>query len=479
MKKKIHLSWIFGWSAFGVLMGIVFCLRWPDYFGHISWLVIGLSFIFITFINRRASLILLAVVGGVLIGLWRGSLDLQSQNVYQAYIDKQVQVSGIVSEDVAFGRDGKQQIKLKEVELEGARPSGQLWVSTYSPLEIKRSDKLELSGRLGEGFGNFPAAMNKAEIMKVTKIKHGDVGRELRDWFGGHVRKVIEEPEASLGIGFLTGQHSTLPESLNNNLKILGLTHIIVASGYNLTILVRFARGALAGISKYLATLGSSMLIISFILITGASPSMTRAGLITGLSLLAWYYGRRIHPLVLLPFSAAITALVNPSYLWGDLGWYLSFAAFSGVILLAPLLAGYFWGKQKPNAIARVLIETGSAQILTMPIIAFAFGQYAPLALPANMLILPLIPLAMAFVFISGLSAIIFAKIAAVVSLPAQWVLDYMTFITDKLSGLPISQGSITFSSTYLVVSYMLIILLMVWLWRRTRHDFAEDSIIE
>ncbi len=79
------------------------------------------------------------------------------------------------------------------------------------------------------------------------------------------------------------------------------------------------------------------------------SPSMSRAGLVAGLSLLAWYYGRRIHPLVLLPLAMAITVMVQPSYAWGDLGWQLSFAAFAGVLIGAPLIQAYFLATRKSS----------------------------------------------------------------------------------------------------------------------------------
>ncbi len=62
-----------------------------------------------------------------------------------------------------------------------------------------------------------------------------------------------------------------------------------------------------------------------------------------GLSSSAWYYGRTIHPLVLLPCVGGNCAIDNPQFGWGDLGWQLSFACQQGVIMLAPLLHSYFW----------------------------------------------------------------------------------------------------------------------------------------
>ena len=135
---------------------------------------------------------------------------------------------------------------------------------------------------------------------------------------------------------------------------------------------------------------------------------MSRAGLVAGLSLAAWYYGRTIHPLVLLPVSAAITLIVNPQFGWGDLGWQLSFASFTGVIILAPLLHKYFFGGKDPGTFRQILIETLSAQLATLPLLMMSFGVVSNVALIANMLILPFVPLAMLLTFASGVLAVRF-----------------------------------------------------------------------
>lgn len=477
--RKIHTSWILAWTSIGILAGVLLSLRMSGYFIGLSWLALGLSFIFISLINRRVFMILLVIIGGLLIGLWRGSQGYPSQNIFKEYIGRQVSLSGVVSEDVSLAKSGQAQIKLKEIRLSGQSLQGTVWVSSDTRLDIKRSDVIELSGRLSKGFGSFSASIYKADITKVSRARNGDPALELRDRFSDSTRRALPEPQASLGIGFLTGQHSSLPENLVNDLRILGLTHIIVASGYNLTILVRFARRFLMRISKYTAALGSTLLVVGFTMVAGESPSMMRAAIITGLSLAAWYYGRRVHPLVLIFLSGALTALVNPSYLWGDLGWYLSFAAFLGVLILAPLLLDYFWGDSEPNSVIRLVVETLSAQILTAPIIAFSFGQYAPLALISNVLILPLIPFAMIFTFIAGIGSFISASLAHLIGYPAQALLSYMVFVSEKLASLPAAQGEISFPAPYLLSVYVLIFLAIIFLWRRTRHDFTKDSVIE
>jgi len=478
--KRFHISWLIAAGSFGILLGVVLSVYSDfEYFSGVEWLVVAGSLTIISFINRRHLALGLLVIAGISFGLWRGSNVLAEISRYDSFYGKSVVVQGLVAEDPGISKDGDLQMRLKNVELNGVQMTGQLWVNTSDRVEIRRSDLVTLHGQLSKGFGNIPASLYRSNVTDVVRQDYIDVGRDVRDSFSAGVREAIQEPEASLATGFLVGQKTALPEKLGNELRLLGLTHIIVASGYNLTILVRFARRFFAKLSRFSALSGAGFLVYGFMQITGLSPSMARASLITGLSLLTWYFGRKIHPFVLLPFSAAITVIINPSYAWGDIGWLLSFTSFIGIIILSPLLHGYFWGDKKPGPIRQVVLETMSAQILTLPIIAYIFGQYSPVAILANLLILPLIPFAMFLIFVAGVVSLISVAIAPFVGFPAEIVLRYMTRIVDWLSTWPIASSEIKFSKTALAVSYIGLFWLILFLWRRTGHEFREYNIIE
>ncbi len=47
--------------------------------------------------------------------------------------------------------------------------------------------------------------------------------------------------------------------------------------------------------------------------------------------------------MVLILVAAALTAGWNPVYIWSDIGWYLSFLAFFGILMLAPQIFKRFW----------------------------------------------------------------------------------------------------------------------------------------
>lgn len=449
-------------------------------FSGSTWLIVALALPTFCVIKPVRKFVVLAAVSGLLIGLWRGETVRTGLETYQPYYNQKVTVHGKINEDTTYGPRGDQRLRLTEVQVNQQPLPGIIWVSTASLVELKRGDYATLSGRLNEGFGTMAASLHQAELVSAERPNPGDIARRVRDWFATGIRRSIPEPEASLGVGYLAGQRSSLPETLDEQLRAVGLTHIVVASGYNLTILVRFARRLFARVSKYLATLSAGTMIGGFMLITGFSPSMSRAGLVAGLSLAAWYYGRVIHPLVLLPFAAAITVLINPVYIWGDIGWYLSFISFAGIIMLAPLLHHYFWGQGKQPGFARqILVDTFAAQLITLPLIIFVFGQYSGYALLANLLVLPLVPYIMLLAFAGGLAGVTIIAISPLVGMPANLLLQYTTSTVNWVANLPGARHEMAIDTPLLVSAYLLLVLLMIILWRKTGHNFRRDSLVE
>jgi len=477
VNKRLHISWFIAWTSFGFLIGVALSvLSWSSIFADAAWLIVGTSLFAVGALNRKTYIIILALSAGLIFGLWRGAIERQALNSYRPYYGNNFTISGKVAEDTSYGPQGDQRLRLGYIKIHNQNLPEQIWVSTNSTLDIKRGDLVTLRGQLEKGFGNIPASIYRASVVKVTRPYPGDIGRRVRDKFADGIRRAIPDPEASLGIGYLVGQRSTLSEDLDQQIKTVGLTHAVVASGYNLTILVAFACKLFAKKSKYLATLSGGTMIAGFMLITGFSPSMSRAGLVSGLSLIAWYYGRKIHPFVLLPFAAAITALIRPAYIWGDIGWYLSFAAFVGVIVLAPLLHHYFWGEsKKPHLLRELLVGTISAQAATLPIILLTFHQYSQYALLANLLVLPLVPLAMMMTFISGLSGLLAPSFAHIAGLPASFILTYMVKIIGTISNFPNAKTEITFALPIMTASYITLMILIGLLWQKTQHKFRTE----
>lgn len=527
--ERIHVSWLIASFCFGVIVGVslAYSIRLSQT-AEILFLVIAMVLLVLVFLSRLRVMIFFVLISGALFGIWRGNLVQSDLDSYKTWVGKSVVIIGSVESDPDFVSSSEVRLRLNKINIISSAEHdqlsaqsiddiknyftdlpGRIWASSFTHLtDIKRGDKVEIAGKMKAGFGSFSASIGYGSIKNVERAPNSDPLGDMRDAFGAKLRAVIDEPEASLGMGILAGQKTALPADLSAAFIIASLSHIVVASGYNLTILIRFARRIFAKISRFAGLVFGAGLMLLFVGVTGLSPSMERASLVAGLSLIAWYYGRKFHPMVLLLFVASITIIFDPTQLWGDAGWYLSFLSFAGVIVLAPLIRDYFWGdktsseasneeektenlekrkrsfRQKVIAIGasirQVFIETLSAQIMAMPIIVLFMGQFAPYGLIANLLVLPILPLTMLLTFMAGMaSAALPIGVAEVVAEPANWLLSYIVKVANWVSDLPGASQNFSISPMICGAFFLILIGVVLYLKHRTKHNFYADNVVE
>lgn len=249
-----------------------------------------------------------------------------------------------------------------------------------------------------------------AVLSSGTEVKLGvDAGTEglvvgARDWFSERINEVLPEREAKLGMSYLLGMKSGIDKELSESLRTVGLTHIVVASGAHLSILVAIARKIFGKISRFAGLLFSVLFILFFMCMVGWTPSILRAGLMTIFSLMTWYVGRKVSAWRMILIAAAFTLMLNPLFLT-NIGWLLSFASYGGIMILGPAITRFFYGERKPGFLASVILTTIAATLMTLPITLYYFGQVSIISVVANLLILPTLPYAMGLVFLAGVCA--------------------------------------------------------------------------
>lgn len=473
--RKVHLSWLvaIGWLAF--LAGVMICLYLPYNFGGLLWLAIGTIATLVSLLMRRSGLIILLIIGALVLGIARASPEKELRQYYESLVSQTVTVIGQVNEDPTVRADALS-ISFVSDRLNDRAASGLLYVTLPADSRVGRGDRLQLSGKVTPGFGSYDATLYRPTLLSRSEATDGLT--RLRDWFADRVRSQLSGPAAGLGLGFLIGEKSSLASDLVEALQIAGMTHVVVASGYNLTILVRLTRRLLLRVSKFSAATAAVVMILGFVGVTGFSPSMTRAGMVALFSLGAWYYGRRFHPFVLLTIVAGLSVLIHPQYIWYDVGWWLSFMAFVGVMVLAPLLQRYFFGEKSPGTIRQILGETVAAHVMTLPIIILVFSQISHVAILSNMLVLPLVPLAMLLTFLVGVAAATVPAVAAVIAWPTQHLLDYMIAVIYWSSEIDWAQSDVSLSMGWIVGLYALVAAAIVYLWWRTRLDLRDNNLV-
>ncbi len=355
---------------------------------------------------------------------------------------------------------------------------GSLTIRGFGEPAIYKGDIVQVTGKLYPALGNDIGRISFAEL-KVLK-RDSFWLNDLRRKFAAGMQSALPEPSASFALGLLIGQRNTLPEETNEQLRHVGLTHIIAVSGYNLTIIVLACRRLLAKQSKFQATAVCLALISLFLLVTDAAPPIVRAAIISLIGIGAWYYGRNIRPLVLLLVAATVTIIANPIYLWSSVSWWLSFLAFFGVLVLAPLITKRILGDREPHMLLGILIESACASILVLPYILFIFGEMSLVSLPANLLVVPLIPFAMLFGLFAGLAGMIVPAIAGWVAWPGSVVTTFMLDMANLLSRVPNAYiEDINFPLSYMLVSYVVIGFVCFILWSKVRKSAIITEKIE
>jgi competence protein ComEC len=415
----------------------------------------------------RSLIALLFIITSILAS-WQGYRYMNELVKYQDIYGKTIILEATAREDSIYS-DRKQLVFSADniYDVTNGRPLvGNIQIEGFGEPMVYRSNRLRIEGKLFPKRGDHVAGISFAKITAIdTTASAIDT---VRRQFAAGLQNILPEPLASLALGLLLGQRNTLPKTFNDQLMTVGLIHIVAVSGYNLTVIINASKRLLAKRSRYQALIGSIALIWVFLLLTGSSPSIVRAAFVSIIGLIAWFYGRSVKPIVLLLITAAITAGINPLYLWASIGWYLSFTAFYGVLVLAPLLQNRIFKKRQPKVLSQILIETLAAQLCTLPILLYIFGNLSLVGVVANVFVVPIVPFAMIGSLVAGIIGIIgHPVLTALLIVPARLPLDFITILAELFSTVPRASINITASLTQMILMYCMVLLLTYVLWKK------------
>jgi len=207
----------------------------------------------------------------------------------------------------------------------------------------------------------------------------------------------LPEPEASLISGIVLGAKSALPRDFYEKLKITGTLHIVVASGYNLTVISRKPVGGLAWfVGRKMALVFGWLMIWGYVLVSGGEPPIIRAAIIISLVYLAQFLGKKFDVWRAFWLAIWLMLVIQPGLLT-SISFQLSVAAMAGILIFSPESKfGLFRDKlqrlRKIPFVGKELTESLSAQLMVLPIIAYHFGEISWAAPLINMFVLPLVP---------------------------------------------------------------------------------------
>lgn len=382
--------------------------------------------------------IFLIVLGiGFIGGWWFMYQSLNHSHIPHDWFEHTIEITSLVTEDPDHGIE-KSSLVLGQW--------GILVRSLPDPM-IRFGDRITVKGKLSRpesfttdsgrifDYPNYLASHGIYGTLKVSQItiqSHKsqvlyDILFSLKRSFLLHIKQLFSRDTAGLLAGILVGEKSLLNEKILHDFQVAGLTHMIVLSGTNITIIASAMILFVAFLgygyrTRYVATLG---MIPLFIIMTGLDASALRAGIMALMGNILLLIHRPQHTLRSILLVVFIMFLVNPRMVAYDPSFHLSFLAFIGVAYSVPVVTRIispegWWG------IKKLFLETFAVQATVLPYIFWMSGQVSLLSLLANLLTVPLVPLIMGLGFMATVVSYVSPFLGMMVAVPVQMMLQYI-----------------------------------------------------
>ena len=327
------------------------------------------------------------------------------------------------------------------VKLESVKGNQQVLLhAPFSP-SFKYGDEVSIKGKLsypkdfqtdaGHTFhyqeylakDNIFYVISSPNITLVSKNKGNPIKAflfKIKESFISHIEKILPRPESSLMSGMLIAGKQGLGKDLEDKFKQVGLIHIVVLSGYNVTIVAEALISSLFFFPQTISYGFGVIGIILFGIMAGGSSTIVRASFMSFIALIAKLTGNTYSALRALIASGIVMIFLNPLILRYDPSFQLSFLATFGLIVFSPIIQKRLstFGQ---SPLGEIISSTLAVELFIFPYLLYSNGSVALISFPANLLVLSYIPFTMLIGFIATISSYIY--------LPLCYPFSFISFI--------------------------------------------------
>ncbi|WP_211745525.1 ComEC/Rec2 family competence protein [Paenibacillus sp. Marseille-Q4541] len=317
--------------------------------------------------------------------------------------------------------------------------------------EWERGDKIQLTGTVeipgtARNFGSFDYGeyLHRLEIHWLLKAKgtEGVTHEPLDTWaspyvvlrlsdaareeLGNQMEHMFQEPHAGYMKGLVIGIGDEIDPDTYGDFSKLGLTHILAISGMHVAIYVSALLFMLSAfrLSKETALTLTFLLVPFYVLVSGSSPSVVRAGMMSMMGLYMTRQGLMKDGINILCLAALLMLIVDP-YMLVNVSFQLSFLVTVGLMMFVPLLQPHFdsW----PQWLSGTAVITIAAQLLSFPMTVFYFNQFSLLSFGANFLLVGFISF---FILPLGTLALLLVYLWEPATKPIVWITEWLNQLT-------------------------------------------------
>ncbi|MFA5144741.1 MAG: ComEC/Rec2 family competence protein [Candidatus Omnitrophota bacterium] len=368
---------------------------------------------------------------------------------------------------------------------------GKVLAKVFGKNRFSYGDRLLLRGKLYRPF-SFSGGFDYRDYLKrqgiycVLSVKKGEMIKRLDRHAGNPLTflgymarsnmkaafdKNLPSFSANIFNALILGERQNLPFWVNDGLLKSGTIHIIAISGFNIGIVAFMALLILKIIRiprkpRYMLTI---IFLFVYCVLTGANPPVVRATIMAIVLLFSYFLKREVDIYNSLSLAALIILAINPWQIF-EISFQLSFLSIIFIVWLTPKITAIFPpGLCKINW-ARFLALTFSVSFAAwlglLPLIAYYFKIITPVALIANMIIVPYASIIVASGFTLMLLGILAPSLAPVFAASCELSISLLFKINSLLISIPGAYFKLSGVSPAAVLFYYILLLLILNLFR-------------
>jgi competence protein ComEC len=418
---------------------------------------------------------------GLLVSLFVVRLTMYNKNhishIPENWFNRSISITGIIIDDPDRGIESTK-ITLGDLQILVNLPTG---------ISVDYGDQVTIHGIINqpESFMsdtnrefNYPHYLSvhdiygimKGDDVIVLKQHQGNGFIEkiflIKKYFVKTIKHILPMPQAGLFAGIIIGEKSLLTKDIQHDFQIAGLSHMVVLSGYNITIVAIFVITSIAwiGLGYRVRRIGAIVSIPIFLVMTGMGSSSVRAGIMSMLIFILQLTTRPAHVFRIILYTVLVMVYINPRILLYDPSFHMSFLAFIGLIYVTPIIKNFSLGIPEVFGLKDLLLETFSVQLFVMPYILWMSGRFSIFLLIANIITVPLVPLIMGFGFAAALLGMVIYQVGLVIMGPVSIGLSYIIGIAHYVASLSFGIVIVPpFSVHLMFLAYAIIIIVLIY----------------
>jgi competence protein ComEC len=329
------------------------------------------------------------------------------------------------------------------------------WISGDGDLPTAvRGDLVSLEGtlRIPEEAGFLDALHHKGMAVQLQLDELGRLGSSpspfvhmtqvFRAFVGRTITRLFPAKESGLLLGLVMGDASHLDPGVSRDFRATGLGHLLVVSGENVAMVLApvLALAMALHLTRWPRFVLGFGTVAFFVVLTGAEPSVMRAGVMAALTLVGVLLGRPRSTGSILAGAVLGLLVLDPWLVW-SIGFQLSVVATAGMVALATPLAQRLQ-RWMPAPVALAAGTTIAAQFGVTPLLLFHFHEVPGVTVLANLAAFPAVPPALLLGIAASTLGLAWLPLGRFVAGFALVPMRYLEWVADHLAKAPV--GSIT-----------------------------------